>query len=110
MMLIKKIPLRSSGHYNITKPLPDKSKFKHIFFIKEISSKNKLEIYYKKTEPRPIDGFTLESYFNENIAMDIKEISGHKVLHLIDHATRFSVRVRIPSKESSDIINAIFKH
>ena len=42
--------------------------------------------------------------------MDIKEINGNKVLHLIDHATRYSLRVRIPSKESSDIINAIFKH
>ena len=44
MMLKKKIPLRctSSGHYYIpiTKPLPDKRKFKHIPFIKEISSKN----------------------------------------------------------------------
>ena len=62
------------------------------------------------TEPRPIVGFTLGSYFNENIAMDIKEINGNKVLHLIDHATRYSVGVRIPSKESSEIINAIFKH
>ena len=46
-MFKKKIPWRctSSGHYHIpiTKPLPDKSKFKHILFIKEISSKNKLE-------------------------------------------------------------------
>ena len=42
--------------------------------------------------------------------MDIKEINGNKVLHLIDNATRYSDRVRIPSKESSDIINAIFKH
>ena len=42
-MLKKKIPLSctSSGHYYIpiTKPLPDKRKFKHIPFIKEISSK-----------------------------------------------------------------------
>ena len=66
-------------------------------------------IYYKKTEPKPIVGFTLGSYCNENIAMDIKEISGNKVLHVIDPA-KYSVRVRIPSKESSDIINAIFKH
>ena len=42
--------------------------------------------------------------------MDIKEINGNKVLHQIDHATRYSVGVRIPSKESFDIINAIFKH
>ena len=64
-----------------------------------------------KTEPRPVVGFTLGSYFNKNIAiLDIKEINGNKVLHLIDHAARYSVRVRIPSKESSDIINAIFKY
>ena len=42
--------------------------------------------------------------------MDIKEINGNKVLHLIDHATRYSVGVRISSKESSNLINAIFKH
>ena len=46
-MLKKKIPLSctSSGHYYIpiTKHLPDKSKFKHIPFIKEISSKNTAE-------------------------------------------------------------------
>ena len=46
-MLKKKIPLNctSSGHYyiSITKPLPDKRKFKHILFIKEISSKNTAE-------------------------------------------------------------------
>ena len=42
-MLKKKIPLSctSSGHYYIpiTKPLPDKRKFKHILFIKEIPLK-----------------------------------------------------------------------
>ena len=46
-MLKKKIPLNctSSGHYYIpiTKPLPEKCKFKHIPFIKEISSKNMAE-------------------------------------------------------------------
>ena len=42
--------------------------------------------------------------------MDIKEISGNKILHLINHVTRYSVGVRIPSKESSDIINAISKY
>ena len=55
-------------------------------------------IHYKKTKPRPIVGFTLGSYFNENIAMDIKEINSNKVLHLIDHASRYSVGIRIPSK------------
>ena len=149
-----------SGHYyiHITEPLPDKRKFKHILFIKEISFKNTAEkikiatklhrqfchpsskklcnlvknagvtdpefikilqtlpsscevcIRYKKTEPKPIVGFTLGSYSNENVAIDIKEISGNKVLHLVDHATIYSVGVRISSKESSDIISAISKH
>ena len=160
-MLKKKIPLSctSSGHYYIpiTKPLPDKCKFKHILFMKEISSKNMAEkikiatklhrqsshpkskklcnlvknagvtdhefikilqtlpsscevcIHYKKTEPKPFVGFILGSYFNENVAMDIKEISGNKVLNLVDHATRYSVGVRISSKECSDIISAISK-
>ena len=66
-------------------------------------------IHYKKTEPRPLVGFTLRSYLNENIAMVIKEINDNKVLHLIDHATRYSVGVRIPRIESSNIINPIFK-
>ena len=161
-MLKKKIPLSCtpSGHYYIpiTKPLPDKHKFKYIHFSKENSSKNMAEkikiatklnrqfshpsckkicdlvknagvtdpefirilqtltsscevcIHYRKTEPKPFVGFTSGSYFNENVAMDIKEISGNKVLHLVDHATRYSVGVRISSKESSDIISAIFKH
>ena len=42
--------------------------------------------------------------------MDIKEIKQHKVLHLVDHATRYSVAFRLHSKESTDILTAIFKH
>ena len=67
-------------------------------------------IRYKKNMPRPIVGFSLGTHFNQTVAMDIKEIKGHKVLHLVDHATRYSVGVRLPSKDSSDILSAIFKH
>ena len=53
-MLKTKIPLSctSSGHYYspITKPLPDKRKFKHILFIKEISSKNTAKKKKKATK------------------------------------------------------------
>ena len=42
--------------------------------------------------------------------MNIKKINGNKVLPLTDHGTRYSVGVRIPSKENYDIISAIFKH
>ena len=81
-----------------------------IKILQTLPSSCEVCIRYKKTEPKPIVGFTLGSYFNENIAMDIKEISGNKVLQLVDHATRYSVGIRISSKESSDIISTIFKH
>ncbi len=64
----------------------------------------------KNTEPTPIVGFSLGTYFNEGLAMDIKEINSNKILHLIDHDTRYSDGLRIPSMGSSDIIHAIFKH
>ena len=51
-------------------------------------------IRHKKVEPRPVVGFSLGSYFNETVAMDIKEIFGTKVLHLVDHGTRYSVAVK----------------
>ena len=41
--------------------------------------------------------------------MDIKEIKGVKVLHLIDHFTRYSVASKIKSKESSDILNVVLR-
>ena len=81
-----------------------------IKFFKELPNSCEVCIRYKRTEPKPIVGFSLGTHFNENIAMDIKVINGNKVLHLIDQGTRYSVGVRIPSKESSDIISAIFKH
>ena len=64
----------------------------------------------KKPAPRPVVGFPLGTHFNQTVAMDIKEIKRHKVLHLVDHATRYSVAVRLPSKESTDILTDIFKH
>ena len=36
--------------------------------------------------------------------MEIKEISDNKILHLIKYGTRYSIRTRIPNKESSNII------
>ena len=72
--------------------------------LEEFPSNCKICIQYKKVEPRPIVGFPLATRFNEVVAMDIKEIRGHKLLHLVDHATRYSVAVRILNKESSSIL------
>ena len=64
---------------------------------------------YKKAEPRPVVGFSLGTYFNETVSMDIKEIDSIKVLHMIDHATRYSVAVKLSSKESAEILKVVFK-
>jgi transposase InsO family protein len=65
---------------------------------------------YKKASPRPVVGLSLATKFNETVAMDIKEILGHKVLHMIDHGTRYSVAARISNKESKTIIETIFRY
>ena len=53
--------------------------------LEEFPSNCKICIQYKKVEPRFVVGFPLVTRFNELVAMDIKEIRGHKVLHLVDH-------------------------
>ena len=40
----------------------------------------------------------------------MKDIKGNKILHLIDLFSKYSVAVRVPNKESSTIINTIFKY
>ena len=42
--------------------------------------------------------------------MDLKDIKEHKILHLIDLATKYSVAIKIPNKESTTIIKVIFKY
>ena len=42
--------------------------------------------------------------------MDLKDIKEHKILHLIDLATKYSVAVKIPNKESTTIIKVIFMY
>ena len=70
-------------------------------------------IKYKKTKPRPVVGFPMAKNFNETIAMDLKEWCHNKkiwLLHIIDHATRYSVSCVISSKKKELIIKKIFKH
>ena len=54
-----------------------------IKFFKELPNSCEVCIRYKRTEPRPIVGFSLGTHFNESIAMDIKEINDNNVLHLM---------------------------
>ena len=64
---------------------------------------------YKKPPPKPIVTFPFAKDFNESVAMDIKFYSGKPILHLIDHATRFSAVSVIHSKEKDVVISKIFE-
>ena len=46
---------------------------------------------------------------NESVAMDLKEIDSRPVLHMIDHATRFSKACVIPSRKKEVIVSKIFE-
>ena len=41
--------------------------------------------------------------------MDLKEINGFKILHLIDHATCYSAVTIVKLKQKEEIVKAIFK-
>ena len=55
-------------------------------------------IKFKKTKTKPIVGFSMAREFNDVVAMDLKQYSYDKgiwLLHLVDHATRYSACVKI---------------
>ena len=69
-------------------------------------------IKYKKPKPRPIVGLPMGRCFNETIAMDLKEWSYHRkiwLLHIVDHATRYSSSCVIYNKRRETIIENVFK-
>ena len=53
---------------------------------------------------------SLSKHFNDVISMDLKEINGHKILHMVDHGTRFSSAAIVKSKHKVEIVKAIFQH
>ena len=64
---------------------------------------------FKKAKLRPVVGLSLAKEFNENVSIDLKDYEGTKILHMIDHATRFSTTCVIPSKDKRVIIDKVFK-
>ena len=64
----------------------------------------------QKSTPWPIVGLPLVTKFKECVATDLKFYKGKILLHMIDHATRLSVTVILPSKKPDQIMNAIMKY
>ena len=79
--------------------------------IKDLDEKCEICIKYKRTKPRPVVGFPLAKAFNETMAMDLTEWSHDKkiwLLHMIDHAARYSVSCVITSKKKELIVKIFF--
>ena len=63
---------------------------------------------FKKTPSRPIVGFPTASTFNEVVAMDLKlVINGTTILHMIDHAIRYSSACIVNNKKKETIVKSI---
>ena len=65
---------------------------------------------YKRSNPRPVAGFSLAKEFNETVAWDLKPYRGVHFLHLIDLATRYSNAVVIHSKGKQVTVKNIMLH
>ena len=48
--------------------------------------------------------------FNDVVAADLKSINGILILHMIDHATRFSAASVVKSEKREEIVDAFIKH
>ena len=57
--------------------------------------------------PKPMVCIPLVKELNESVAMDHKELDSRSVLHMIDHARRFSKACVIPSKKKEVIVSKI---
>ena len=65
---------------------------------------------YKRPNSRWVVGFLLADGFNEIAAIDLKQFRNIYILHMVDHATRYSAAAIINSKQKEFIIDKIFKH
>ncbi len=65
---------------------------------------------FKTTPPRPAVSFPIASTFNEVVALDLKSLDSSIILHMIDHATRYSQACIIPNKKKRTIVQAILNH
>ena len=78
--------------------------------VQEISERCDICKKFKKPLPRPVVAFPTATSFCQVVAMDLKDILGFSVLHMIDHATRYSSACTVPNKKKETIVKAILQH
>ena len=62
-----------------------------------------------KEPPRPVVSMPMATSFNETVAMDLKQLNGPWILHIIDMWSRYTTSVFINRKTSRDVINALMQ-
>ena len=71
--------------------------------INEVGEKCTVYLKYKKAPLKPVVDFSLSRNFNDVISMDLKEINDFKILHLIDHVTRYGAPNEILSDNGGSL-------
>ena len=77
--------------------------------VESVSDNCKTCKEFSRVPPKPIVALPNAKIFNEHVAMDLKTIDAKHILHLIDHATRYSRACIIPNKEKSTVVSGILK-
>ena len=75
-----------------------------------VDQKCQVCLKYKKPKLTPVVSFSLSKDFNDVVAADLKSINGILILHMIDHATRFSAASVVKSKKKEEVADAFIKH
>ena len=78
--------------------------------VQDISDKCDVCKRFKKPPHRPVVAFPTATAFGEVVAMDLKDILGFTVLHMIDHATRYSSACIVPNKKRETIVKAVLQN
>lgn len=79
--------------------------------VDEISSSCDICKTFKQPPLRPVVGFPTASSFNDTVAMDLKSMGNNLyLLHMIDHATRYSSACVIRNKKKETIIKATLEY
>ena len=78
--------------------------------VKEISKNCDICARFKRPPLRPVVAMPLASEFNEVVAMDLKFIDQVPVLHMIDHATRYSMSVHLRNKKAITVVEGAMNY
>ena len=78
--------------------------------LSSVTEKCQTCLEYAKELPRPSVALPSANSFQETVALDLKFYTSKILLHLIDHATRYSACAMIPSKRPEQVVKAMFSH